>query len=254
MELLAKKIRARCIAISQRTTGCHLGGCLSVADILAVLFTKFGKTKDNLIILSKGHAAAALYAVLFELGLLNEDPALSYGEKNSIFTGHPHHKISHIQFATGALGHGPALGLGWALGQKLQQTLGRVYVIVGDGELQEGSCWEAFQVAVALRLDNFVVIVDRNRAQNDGWVDSICPLGDLEAKAQAFGFLTVEINGHNLQDLQKSVDLFKTNQPVFIIANTVKGKGINELENNVKCHYVIAKPNMVNKWLNEVII
>lgn len=254
MDYLAKKIRAKCVKIAKLPTGCHLGGCLSVTDILLVLFKKFYlHDKNNAIILSKGHAAAALYSTLFVLNLIQEDPELNYGQNTANFTGHPNHKIQHVLFATGSLGHGPALGLGWALGQKLNNLKGKAYVIVGDGELQEGSCWETFMVAAALKLDNFCIVVDRNKAQNDGWVEEICSLGKLTEKAQAFGFAVIEVDGHDFIALEQAAKTFVYDKPIFIIANTIKGKGIKELENNVKSHYVTAKPGIMEKWVKEIL-
>lgn len=250
---ISNRARLKCVEIAQKSTGCHLGGSLSVVDILSVLFCEFYRTSNNdVIILSKGHAAAALYSVLYECGYVKEDPAKSYGQKESLFTGHPNNKLQHIRFATGSLGHGPALGLGWALGQRAKGGEGVAYVVMGDGELQEGSCWEAFQIAVSLNVENLTYIVDRNRAQNDGWVDSVISLGDIDKKASAFGLKTVSIDGHNFDELRSAIGSESEKTPKFIVANTTKGKGVRVLENNIKSHYVKIDLATAHAWQREV--
>ena len=252
IEKLANQIRKKCVEISKISTGCHLGGSLSATDILAVLFAKcYEPTRGDTIILSKGHCAAALYATLYELGLIAYDPAITYGQRDSLFTGHPNDKIPHIYFSTGSLGHGLSLGLGWALGQQLSKTNGMTYVIVGDGELQEGSCWEALQVAASKKIKNFIVIVDKNKAQNDGWIKDISPVDNLIEKAKSFGMHVITVNGHDHAALYESVYSYQT-EPLFIVAETTKGKGIHQLENNYKAHYVTAKVDIAAQWLREL--
>lgn len=251
---LAGRVRRKCIEIASLPMGCHLGGSLSVVDIIAVLFSQFYEPlRGDEIILSKGHAAAALYATLYECGLIEDDPALSYGKKGSHFTGHPNTSIDHVGFATGSLGHGPALGLGWSLGLNLSGLAGTTYVILGDGELQEGSCWEAFQVAVAKKIANLVFILDYNGAQNDGWVDDVSPLGNIELKTRSFGLSCVVADGHDYADLAQALRTERTSTPLFIIAHTTKGKGVKSLEGNTKSHYVKIDENLAKKWCSEIL-
>ena len=251
---LAQKARKKLAQIAGRPTGCHMGGALSVTDILAVLFSEYYfEERGDAIILSKGHTAAALYAVLYETGRCSQDPALDYGAKGSIFTGHPHHHIPGVLFSTGSLGHGPSLGLGWALAQKLKRKdCAITYIIMGDGELQEGSCWEAMQVMIAQKLHRIVLIIDRNGGQNDGFIDDICPLGDLMSKGSAFGFQTKQIDGHSHQQIQETFSQWDCSRPLFLIAETCKGKGIKSLENDPRSHYVCTKPAIAQQWIDEV--
>lgn len=253
MNEIAKRIRCKCVEIAGRPTGCHLGGSLSSADILAVLYGRiYHPERGDAIIVSKGHVAAAVYAALFECGYLEIDPANCYGDIDSPFTGHPNTKLDHIHFATGSLGHGPALGLGWALAQRLKNTNGKAYVLLGDGELQEGSCWETFQIAAARKINNLVFIVDRNRAQNDGWLHEINDIGDVEKKANSFGLSAMTVDGHDCKALFQALQRVDPEKPLFVVAKTIKGKGIKAIENNVKSHYIVAKENNVKKWLSEL--
>lgn len=252
---LQQKIRRTIVDLAATPTGCHIGGSLSVADILLAAFASSDREQGDEVILSKGHAAAGLYAVMYHLGELPDDPVASYGAKDSILTGHPNHKIPGVRFSTGSLGHGVAYAVGWALARKMKGDLRRALVVAGDGELQEGLCWEAFQLASAQQLGNFVMVVDRNGGQNDGAVADISPLGRLDLRLQGFGFCVVELDGHDVQAL---VDVIRAHdhhggQPLAIIANTVKGKGVPAIENNPSCHYAVLRPALAHKWKEAVV-
>lgn len=235
------------IDIAATEVGCHIGGSLSVIDLLLTSYFLYGKDDRNQIILSKGHAAAALYSTLYVLDLIEDNPADSYGAKDSLFTGHPNYLLPHISFATGSLGHGPAYGAGWALSQQLKQESGLSIVISGDGELQEGSCWEAMQVIASKQITNFIYIIDVNGGQNDGLVQDISPLIHLEDRFRAFGFDVQEIDGHDIEQITQSLES-KGDQPLVILANTIKGKGIQAMEGNPSAHYAKISKAQAYKW------
>lgn len=247
IEEKCREARKQIIDMAATDKGCHIGGSLSVIDLLVVLYEKYHSDSKNQIVLSKGHAAAALYSTLFVNDLLEESPALSYGKKNSLLTGHPNHKIKHIPFSTGSLGHGIPYAAGWALSQKLKNEDGIGIAVCGDGELQEGLCWETFQVVQSKEINNFVCVVDINGAQNDGYVKDISDLVHLKTRFESFGFETKEIDGHNLSDIIGSLNEDQE-KPLVILAKTIKGKGVPELEGNPKAHYAKIPQRLKNKW------
>lgn len=244
---LAREARKLIIDMAATPTGCHIGGSLSVIDLLIAAFAKYGHDKNSAVILSKGHAAAALYAALYVHGKLPSNPAESYGKQGSLYTGHPNHKLPGIPFATGSLGHGVAYAAGWALAQKLQGTGGLGVAIGGDGELQEGLIWETAQIAQARSLSNFVYIVDCNGGQNDGYVDDISPIRNLKERFEAFGFAVREIDGHRYDAILSAIEPDRV-KPLAVLARTVKGKGVAALEGNPDAHYVKIPVNLAKRW------
>ncbi|WP_080963972.1 1-deoxy-D-xylulose-5-phosphate synthase N-terminal domain-containing protein [Chromobacterium subtsugae] len=250
LDELQRRVRRTIVDLAATPTGCHIGGSLSVADILIAAFASVDRAAGDEVILSKGHAAAGLYAVMHHLGIMPEDPVASYGAAGSILTGHPNHKIPGVRFATGSLGHGVAYGVGWALARRIKGDLRRAIAVAGDGELQEGLCWEAFQLASGKGLGNFIVIVDRNGGQNDGAVDEISPMPDLLRRFEAFGFYCAQADGHDPAALGAIIDAHdaRGDRPLAIVADTVKGKGVGAIENNPACHYAVLKPAVAKKW------
>ncbi|MNW36425.1 Ferredoxin fas2 [compost metagenome] len=242
-----KEARKLIIDMASAPTGCHIGGSLSVIDLLVGAYARYYGDPDTVIILSKGHAAAALYATLHVYGIIPDNPADSYGEEGSLFTGHPNHKLPGIPFATGSLGHGIPYAAGWALAQKMKGTKGLGIVIGGDGELQEGLCWETVQIVQAQSITNFVYIVDCNGGQNDGYVDDISPIRNLRQRFEAFGFVVKEIDGHQLEDIVASIEPHPE-RPVAILARTIKGKGIAALEGNPESHYAKIPKKLAYRW------
>ncbi|MWC29618.1 1-deoxy-D-xylulose-5-phosphate synthase N-terminal domain-containing protein [Paenibacillus sp. MMS18-CY102] len=243
----AKEARKLIIDMAATPTGCHLGGSLSVIDLLVAAYGKYGHDKNNAVILSKGHAAAGLYAALYVYGVLPNNPAESYGKQGSLYTGHPNHKLPGIPFATGSLGHGVAYAAGWALAQKLKGTGGLGIAIGGDGELQEGLVWETAQIAQAQSLSNFVYIVDCNGGQNDGYVDDISPIRHLKERFEAFGFAVREIDGHDHDAIFAAITPDRE-KPLAILARTAKGKGVAALEGNPDAHYAKIPANLAKRW------
>lgn len=227
----------------------HPGGALSSCDILNVLFTKVMthyceceknpnyKNRDRFI-LSKGHASAALYAVMSECGYIKENELLTFRKLGSKLQGHPCcNKLKGIEISTGSLGQGLSIGCGMALGLRLDNIKSRVYVLLGDGELQEGSVWEAAMNAAHHKLNNITAIIDYNGLQIDGKIDNVKSLGDINSKFKAFGWDTIEIDGHNYDEIYNALIKSKDNaKPTAIIAHTIKGKGISFMENNPSWH------------------
>ncbi|UOQ49818.1 thiamine pyrophosphate-dependent enzyme [Gracilibacillus caseinilyticus] len=253
-EALSKKTREAIIDIAATETGCHIGGSLSVTDLLIALFEKYMDDSRNQVVLSKGHAAAALYSVLYVLGILEKNPAESYGRSDSLLTGHPNHKIKGIPYSTGSLGHGIPYAAGWALSQKLKGSAGIGVAVCGDGELQEGLCWETFQVVQSKQIDNFLCVVDCNGGQNDGFVHHISPIEDVRGRFESFGFQAIEINGHDFREIREALLAFEaSSKPFAIIANTVKGKGVPDIEGNPKAHYAKIPHRLKNKWKRSMV-
>ncbi|GKU79125.1 1-deoxy-D-xylulose-5-phosphate synthase N-terminal domain-containing protein [Paenibacillus sp. L3-i20] len=243
----AKEARKLIIDMAAAPTGCHIGGSLSAIDLLIGAYAKYSNDPSSLIILSKGHAAAGLYAALHVYGIIVENPADSYGANGSLFTGHPNHKLPGIPFATGSLGHGIPYAAGWALAQKLKGTGGVSIVIGGDGELQEGLCWETAQIVQAQSITNFVYIIDCNGGQNDGYVQDISPIRNLRQRFESFGFVVREIDGHHFEEIIDAI-VPATEAPVAILANTIKGKGVAAIEGHPGAHYVKIPTKVATKW------
>ena len=247
LKKLCVDVRKDIINMTADAKSGHPGGSLSAVEILVSLYAqimkcdaKNPKMKDrDRFVLSKGHAAPALYGILGELGYFEKEEFQNFRQLHSILQGHPAcKKCPGVEASTGSLGQGISIATGMALGLKLQNENSKVYTLVGDGEIQEGIAWEACMAAAKFELDNFTVIVDNNGLQIDGTNDQVMPLGDLKAKFQAFGFDVIELeDGNNIQDvlkaLQEPVVQFK---PRCIIAHTVKGKGISFMENQVGWH------------------
>ena len=227
----------------------HPGGSLSGVDILTVLYhkclnipEKWNEAADyeqrDRFILSKGHASPLLYAVLAQKGLINKSDLISFRKFSSLLQGHPAKQyIKGVETSTGSLGQGISIGCGIALGLKLDKNSANVIVYTGDGELQEGSCWEGIMQAAHRSLNNLIVIVDRNRLQIDGNTENVMALENLCDKFKAFNWDTIEINGHDFDEIYDAVEKAKlSDKPCAIIANTIKGKGVSFMENQAGWH------------------
>ncbi len=248
LESFAKENRQNIIKMVYNAQSGHIGGALSSADILTVLYHKCMKTcpqwrdsKDfdnhDRFVLSKGHASAALYAVLAQLGFFSKDELMSFRIFGSRLQGHPTPKCPGVEVATGSLGQGLSIACGMAMGLKLDKNPANVFCILGDGELQEGSVWEAFMHCAQLKLDNIVAIIDRNRLQIDGCTENIKSLDPLDDKLRAFNWDVQVIDGHDINAIYEAIEKAKKAQkPAVIIANTVKGKGVSFMENNAGWH------------------
>ncbi len=240
----------------------HIGGALSSVDIVATLFSNFAKiTPKNFknierdyFILSKGHACLVYYAVLVEMGFFSKEELKTFEKTDSFLLGHPviNQKFG-IDFSTGSLGMGLSIGVGLAIALKKKKVVDKnIYVLIGDGECNEGSIWEAIMCANHYKLDNLTIIIDRNNLQQTGSNDEIMSLGELSKKFLSFGCKTNNIDGHNLNELFSSFSERTNEKPKAIIANTVKGKGLSFAENNNKFHHTVLTKTLYDKAIEEI--
>ena len=248
IEQLANNIRKHAVTMTSLGGSSHIGSILSVADILAVLYGSTLKynSKDpkwidrDRFILSKGHAGAGVYAVLAESGFMSLDKLKTHSQDGSDLCGHVSHKgIPGVEFSTGSLGHGLPVASGMALAAKINNKKHRVFALLSDGECDEGSNWEAILFAAHHKLNNLVVIIDRNRLQSIYSTEDTLALEPFPDKWKSFGWDVVEIDGHNHNEIFKSCkneDASKS-KPLCVIANTTKGKGVSFMENNTLWHY-----------------
>ena len=247
-ELLAKKIRIHALQMTQLGKSSHIGSNLSIADILAVLYSSilhYNSNNPNLksrdrFILSKGHAGAVLYATLAECGFMPLEKLRTHCQNGSDLSGHISHKeIPGVELSTGSLGHGLPVACGMALAAKINKKKHRIFALLSDGECDEGSNWEAILFASHHKLNNLTVIIDRNRLQSIYSTEDTLALEPLGDKWKSFGWDVVQINGHNHNELFQSCsnDNNLTTKPLCVIANTIKGKGVSFMENNTLWHY-----------------
>jgi transketolase len=245
---LAKRMRIHILNMIHRTHSSHIGSCYSMVDMLAVLYgvilnidPKYPKDplRDRFI-LSKGHAGAALYAILAEHGFFEVSDLDHYNQDGTSFSGHVMHEVPGVEVSTGSLGHGLSIGCGMAYAAKIDKLPYKVYVLLSDGECDEGSNWEAILFAPHHRLDNLIVIVDYNKIQSFGSVKEVLDLEPFVDKWKAFGWHTVEVDGHDHEQMISTFKNISTNQsgrPSVCIAHTVKGKGVSFMENKLLWHY-----------------
>ena len=251
---IANVLRFRVVKMSSKAKSAHLGSCLSCMDILVALYFDIlnldaSKPKDDtrdIFIMSKGHAAMSLYAVLSERGFFDKGTLEKFNIDGSLLAEHPPAKgIPGVEAATGSLGHGLPIAAGQALGMKLKSkgpsSKNRVYALLSDGENNEGSIWEAAMFASSNGLNNLTVFIDYNKWQATGRSEEIMNGHDLEARWKAFGWETYRINGHDIKEIL-NVGSIRSDAPIAIIADTIKGKGVSFMEDDNNWHYRI--PNM----------
>ena len=247
LAVIANKIRKNALTAVYSAKSGHPGGSLSIADVLALLyFEKMNidpkKPKDenrDRFVLSKGHAAPALYSVLALRGYFSVEDIPTFRHTGSYLQGHPDmNKVPGVDMSTGSLGQGVSAAGGMALSAKLYKKKWRVYTILGDGEIEEGQVWEAAMFAAAKKLDNLCVIVDNNNLQIDGTVEEVNSPYPIDEKFSAFGFNVINVNGHCFKELEEAFENAKAckGKPTAIIAKTVKGKGVSFMENKVSWH------------------
>jgi len=245
---LAWLIRRDAVEMTHLSEGSHIASILSMADLLAVLYTDIAnvdpknpnKENRDKIILSKGHAGAGIYSALANLGFFDRDILKTHYANGSILSGHVSHKgVPGVEFSTGSLGHGLSVGAGLAYGAKLNNSPERVFVILGDGECDEGSIWEAALIANHFKLNNLIAIVDYNKMQSLDFVENTISLHPFDKKWEAFGWNVLSVDGHKHDELLKAFmnSLSFNNKPTVILANTIKGKGIRFMENDILWHY-----------------
>ncbi len=261
----AKKVRRDIVTCVYLAKSGHIGGALSGVDILTVLYnlslnippnwdkSDNYETRDRFI-LSKGHASALLYSVLAERGFFNKELLKTFRQAGSKLQGHPSKGyLPGIEVSTGSLGQGLGMGIGMALGLKLNNNPANVVVYLGDGELQEGSVWEAFMQGTHRKLDNIIVIIDRNGLQIDGATETVTALNPLDEKLKSFGWEVNVIDGHNYQEIYDAInDGKQTKKPYAIIANTIKGKGVSFMENQAQWHGKAPNDEEYEKAMKEL--
>jgi transketolase len=226
----AKILKKAVIELTLAKGEAHLGGSFSEIEILISLYDKILKEEDKFL-LSKGHCAYPMYILLRERGY---DPKIS---------AHPDIDESNkIYCTTGSLGHGLPIGIGMALARKKKNKPGRIYVLMGDGECQEGTTWESFLIAAHHKLNNLIVIIDRNKLQALDKIENVLSLGDLAEKFRTFGWYVSEVNGHNFSELIEALKINIIEKPHVIIANTIKGNGVSYMENDPKWHTRLPTP------------
>jgi transketolase len=250
IEIQMRQARARLLQMHYESGVGHIGGNLSCLDLMIVLHHQFMSERDQFV-LSKGHAAGALYVTLWTKAILNDEDLRQFHQDNTKLSGHPSpHFIPQIPFATGSLGHGLSLACGLALGKRLKNEPGRVFCLLSDGEWQEGSCWEALIFAAHHRLA-LTLVVDTNGLQGFGTTLEIAGQDILTAKFAAFGVLVREIDGHNVQEIQQAFSS-PPEGVCAIVARTCKGSGVSFMENRMEWHYLPLNSDLYEQACREI--
>lgn len=251
LEGKASVLRRHLLTMASKGQLIHLGGSMSIAELMSALFFHFldleGKErpKDHFI-LSKGHTVHALHACLAELGKIEASEFTRLAQVGTRLAGHPSRKAPLVEFATGSLGHGLSVGIGIALAEKLNGSPARTVVMMGDGEIQEGSVWEAALCAPRFGLENLLGIVDCNKFQASAAVNDILPIDPVEDKWRSFGWNTHVIDGHEIGSILGALQEFPAKKgPTVIIANTVKGKGVPGVEGTPRAHFTSLEDNEI---------
>ena len=261
--LIPSKIRKNILDMAYNGSTVHIGCALCLVEIFAVIYRShlrydFSQPEDpnrDFLILSKGHGVMAQYACMKELGWLEDSQLLNYFSDGTELKGLSDSRVQGLEVTSGSLGHGLSVGVGIALGHKINQTCQKTFIIVGDGELNEGSCWEAIQFAGHHNLSNVCIIVDKNNFQAMGSTTSIINQDNLLNQIESFNFNVIEINGHDETAIDKSISgLFSktNNKPNCIVANTNKGKGISFMENINDWHYLRLDKSLYEQAMLEL--
>ncbi|MFD5514924.1 transketolase [Streptomyces sp. NPDC127066] len=250
----AHRVREQVLQMGASEAGTHLGGSLSAADLLTVLYGAVLRVRPDQpdwpdrdrFVLSKGHAGAALYAVLAEYGFIPAEECADYAKPGSRLAAHPLRRVEGVEFPTGSLGHGLSLAAGAALAARRLGSPARAFALLGDGELQEGSVWEAVMGAAHHGLDNLVAVVDRNGWQISGTTEECLSLEPLADRWRAFGWAVREVDGHDLSALLGVFAALPDTEgrPTVVLARTVKGRGVPMLEDRKKSHFVKLTPKL----------
>ena len=262
LEIKSVKYRKNILTYIYGANAGHTGGSLSCVDILNVLYNHvlnvspqtFSSPERDRYIQSKGHTVEALYVVLADKGFFPEEDLKTLCKYKSHYIGHPTKKVKGIEQNTGALGHGLPIAVGTALAAKMDNKKYRVFTLLGDGELPEGSNWEAALTAAHYGLDNLCAIIDHNKLQITGSTKEVCDTDPIDAKFESFGWSVLHVDGHDLNALIKTFDSvpFTKGKPGLIIAHTVKGKGVSYMENQVKWHHGVPNEKQYHEALTEL--
>ncbi len=264
LEAYCKENRRNIIEMVYSAQSGHIGGSLSACEILTVLYHKFMnnvtcwknspdfESRDRFV-LSKGHVSPLLYSVMAQVGYFDKEELKTFRKLGTRLQGHPTAFIPGVEIATGSLGQGLSFACGIAMSLKLDKNPANVYVLLGDGELQEGNVWEAFMQAAHRKLDNLTAIIDRNHLQIDGNTEDVMALGNLNDKLKSFGWNVLEIDGHDINAIYNAFKAAnESNLPTAVIANTVKGKGVSFMENNPGWHGTAPKEADYVKAMKEL--
>ena len=263
LEEMAKRMRLRALrmALSAGENGAHLGPALSCIEIFSVLYgtiMKFDVVNPNWperdrMMVSKAHCVLAYYTALAEVGFLTDTELDTFEQNGTFLAGHPAVDLAKgIEYSGGSLGQALSVSVGMAIDAKKKGRQNKVYVLLGDGECDEGSNWEAFMAAAHFELDNLVVVLDKNQLQYDGTTNEVMNLGDFAAKMKAFRWQITEVDGHNIGELLYAFAVQTVRQPHMIIANTVKGKGVSFMENRREWHHARLTPEQYELAIAEV--
>jgi transketolase len=244
-ERLANRIRQNAMKMVHRAKASHIASALSVTDILAVLYGQIMRFDPadqaspwrDRFILSKGHACVAVYATLAEVGLIAKEQLETYGDDFSWLMNHISHKVNGVEFSTGSLGHGLPFGVGKALAARARGEAWHTFVLLSDGEMDEGTSWEALMFAAHHQLSHLTAIIDYNKLQSLDSIANTMGLEPLVDKLSAFGAQVHEVNGHDHQQMAKALSGTSKEKPTVIVAHTTKGKGVSFMENRVEWHY-----------------
>lgn len=270
LEKKINKIKKMCLnmrknvldmAMNAGSESSHFGGGLSIIEITATLYGAVmnydlknpkWELRDKFI-LSKGHGVLGLYAALAEVGIITKNDLANFEKSNGFLFGHPIMNIEKgIEVSSGSLGMGLSVGIGMAIASIKKKLKNKIFVLLGDGECNEGSNWEAFMSAPKYKLDNLFLILDRNNLQQTGSSKDIMDIGDMSEKLRNFGWHVIEVNGHNIDELLKSFSSNIKNKPIAIVANTIKGKGFSFSENNNDWHHKILSKSQYEIAINEL--
>lgn len=256
---ISTDIREKIIEMAHQSKGPHVGSALSCVDILTVLYFEVLRLdpwdERDVFIMSKAHAAMALYSTLATRGILDESVLSGYYQNDGTLPAHlDRFSAMGIEASAGSLGHGFNIGLGAAFGFKKRRVSRKVYTLIGDGESQEGSIWEGALFAPKLGLDNFTVIIDYNNLQGYGRACELCSFEPLKAKWESFGWHVAEVDGHNMENLKDACRSDSKRKPKIIIARTIKGKGISFMEDQLVWHYYIVTDEHRRKALDELLL
>jgi len=263
IEDMARRMRINALdmALGAGRNGAHLGPAMSCMEIFSVLYSEVlrydcrnpeWKDRDRVLV-SKAHCVLAYYTALAEAGFIEKERLLTFEKNETSLAGHPAIDINlGIEYSGGSLGMAFSVGVGMALDAKQSGRNHKVYVLLGDGECDEGSNWEAFLAAPHFNLDNLVVIIDKNKLQSDGATDEIMNLGDMGKKLEAFDWHVTEIDGHNIESLLNAFSLNHIGKPYAIIANTIKGKGVSFMENIREWHHSTLSQAQYDQAVSEV--
>lgn len=258
----ANTVRAHCLRMTHRGEAGHVGSMLSMAELLVVLYERILKVdpanpkwpERDRFLLSKGHGGGAVYAVLAEKGFFPKAWLDTYYQDNGKLMGHINHKVPGVEFSTGSLGHGLPVACGMALAAKLQGRKHRVFCLMSDGDMDEGSTNEAILFAAQHKLDNLVGVYDYNKIQALGFVKDVLNIEPLTDRMTDMGWSVREIDGHNVEEIEHALSAvpFAPGKPSWVTAHTIKGKGISFMENTVSCHYGFVNAEELAQALKEL--